>query len=193
MGSFFSTKKQPAKILVAGLDAAGKTTMLYKLKVQDLKETIPTIGLNVETGSYNNFEIIAWDSGGRMKMGPLKRHYAQDMAGVIWIVDSNDRERMGESEEELCKELSYMEHDLKPGDAKLPVLILANKQDLPNALSTAEIAEKLKLHSMRHRQWHVQPVCLTEGMGLKEGLDWFSIAIENRKSDVSAPCELSNK
>lgn len=42
--------------------------MLYKLKVQDLKETVPTIGLNVETGSYNNFEIIAWDSGGRMKV-----------------------------------------------------------------------------------------------------------------------------
>jgi len=54
------------------------------------------------------------------------------------------------------------------------ILVFANKQDLPNALSTSELTEKLGLHNLRGRKWFVQAACATQGTGLYEGLDWLS-------------------
>lgn len=84
-----------------GLDAAGKTTILYKLKLGEIVTTIPTIGFNVETVEYKNICFTVWDVGGQDKIRPLWRHYFQNTQGLIFVVDSNDRERIGEAEREL--------------------------------------------------------------------------------------------
>ena len=96
------------------------------------------------------------------------------LSGLIFVVDSNDRDRIGEAREELMRMLS--EDELR--DAAL--LIFANKQDLPNAMSTAEMTEKLGLHSLRQRSWYIQAACATSGDGLYEGLDWLANVLKNK-------------
>jgi len=153
---------------MVGLDAAGKTTILYKLKLGEIVTTIPTIGFNVETVEFKNISFTVWDVGGQDKIRPLWRHYFQNTQGLIFVVDSNDRERVAESAEELSKML--LEDELK--DAVL--LVFANKQDLPNALSVSELTDKLGLHALRNKTWHIESTCATQGTGLYEGLDWLS-------------------
>merc|ERR1739843_15283 len=135
--------KKDCRILMVGLDAAGKTTILYKLKLGEVVTTIPTIGFNVETVEYKNISFTVWDVGGQDKIRPLWRHYYQNTQGLIFVVDSNDRDRVDAAHEELHKMLN--EDELR--DAVL--LVFANKQDLPNAMSAAEVTEKLGLHNMR--------------------------------------------
>ena len=77
-----------------GLDAAGKTTILYKLKLGEVVTTIPTIGFNVETIEHKNVAFTAWDVGGRCKMRPLYRHYYPGTDALVYVVDANDRDRM---------------------------------------------------------------------------------------------------
>ncbi|KAK7503520.1 hypothetical protein BaRGS_00005059 [Batillaria attramentaria] len=139
--------KKQMRILMVGLDAAG---------------------FNVETVEYKNISFTVWDVGGQDKIRPLWRHYFQNTQGLIFVVDSNDRERAQEAAEELSKMLQ--EDELR--DAAL--LIFANKQDLPNAMPASEITEKLGLNSLRNRKWYIQATCATQGQGLYEGLDWLS-------------------
>ncbi|KAL3819235.1 hypothetical protein ACJIZ3_005140 [Penstemon smallii] len=159
--------KKEMRILMVGLDAAGKTTILYKLKLGEIVTTIPTIGFNVETVEYKNISFTVWDVGGQDKIRPLWRHYFQNTQGLIFVVDSNDRDRVVEARDELHRMLN--EDELR--DAVL--LVFANKQDLPNAMNAAEITDKLGLHSLRQRHWYIQSTCATSGEGLYEGLDWL--------------------
>merc|ERR1719329_2012263 len=85
--------KQEMRILMVGLDAAGKTTILYKFKLGEVVTTIPTIGFNVETVEYKNISFTMWDVGGQDRIRPLWRRYYQGTNGLIYVVDSNDRDR----------------------------------------------------------------------------------------------------
>merc|ERR1712146_840113 len=109
------------------------------------------------------------------KIRPIGRHYYQNTQGLIFVIDSNDRDRIEDAREELTWVLN--EEEMR--DAVL--LVFANKQDLPNAMTAAEITEKLGLHSMRNRQWFIQSACATTGDGLYEGLDWLSRTLAARK------------
>merc|ERR1711964_477462 len=189
MGGLFMSKlyfklfgMQEARILMVGLDAAGKTTILYKLKLGEVCTTIPTIGFNVETVEYKNVSFTVWDIGGQDKIRPLWRHYYPNTQGIIFVVDSNDRERVDGStgtENSACDELQRMlaEEDLR--DAAL--LVLANKQDLPNAIPVPELGKMLNLHNIRNREWNVQATCATTGEGLYEGLDWLVHTIKKNQ------------
>merc|ERR1719313_2464389 len=167
--------KYDMRFLMVGLDAAGKTTVLYALKLGKVVTTIPTIGFNVETIEYKRISFTAWDIGGRDKSRPLWRHYYQNTEALIFVVDSNDRDRIEVAQEELNKMLN--EDEMR--DAAL--LVFANKQDLPNAMPAAEVTEKLGLHNMRNRQWFIQSACATTGDGLYEGLDWLSRTLTGKK------------
>merc|ERR1719253_1343213 len=134
--------KQEMRILMLGLDAAGKTTILYKLKLGEVVTTIPTIGFNVETVEYKNITFQVWDVGGQDKIRKLWRHYYANTNGLIFVIDSNDRDRIQDAREELAKMLR--EEEMR--DAV--VLVFANKQDLPSAMSASEITEKLGLSSI---------------------------------------------
>merc|ERR1740127_267223 len=136
------SSKKEMRILMLGLDAAGKTTILYKLKLGEVVTTIPTIGFNVETVEYKNINFSVWDVGGQDKIRKLWRHYYENTQGLIFVVDSNDRDRIEDAREELTKILN--EDEMR--DAVL--LVFANKQDLPNAMTAAEVTEKLGLHNM---------------------------------------------
>merc|ERR1719334_1678812 len=92
---------RPWRALMVGLDAAGKTTILYKLKLGEVVQTIPTIGFNVETMQYKKVNFTLWDVGGQTKIRPLWRHYYRGTDALIWVVDASDLERIEESEEEM--------------------------------------------------------------------------------------------
>lgn len=149
----------------------GLPSVLYKLKLGEVVTTVPTIGFNVETVQYHNISFTVWDVGGQHKIRALWRHYYLGTDGLIFVVDSTDQARFDEVAQELHTLLAYDEMK----DAK--VLILANKQDLPDAVSASEVSEKLSLRSLRHHEWYIQPCAATVGTGLYEGLDWLTKAI----------------
>jgi ADP-ribosylation factor protein 1 len=173
-------RREEVRVLILGLDAAGKTTTLYKLKLGEVVTTIPTIGFNVETIDFKNISFTAWDVGGRGNMRALVRHYYQNTQAIILVVDSNDRDRIDDVREFLQSVLN--EDELR--DTIL--LVFANKQDLPNAMSAAEVTERLGLHRVRNRQWYIQATCASSGDGLFEGLDWLSSVLSaNRESALA--------
>ena len=114
------------------------------------------------------------DVGGKDKIRPLWRHYFQNSDALIFVVDSNDRDRVDEVRDELQRMLA--EDELKAAS----LLVYANKQDLPNAMSAAELTEKLGLNSLRQRNWYIQSSCATTGDGLYDGLNWLSRSIGNQ-------------
>jgi len=152
------------RILMLGLDAAGKTTIVYKLQLGEVVHTIPTIGFNVEKVTYKNVGMTIWDVGGQTKIRPLWRHYYMNTHALIWVVDSTDKERIEESKEEMNSVLQNEE--LR--EAK--VLVFANKQDLPGALRGKDLANRLELNKLS-QQWYIQECSATKGEGLHEGLD----------------------
>mmetsp|Transcript_36800 Transcript_36800/g.54059 ORF Transcript_36800/g.54059 Transcript_36800/m.54059 type:complete len:190 (+) Transcript_36800:63-632(+) len=158
-------------ILMVGLDAAGKTTILYKLKLGEVTNTIPTVGFNVETVKYKNVSFNVWDVGGQAKLRKLWRHYYKDVGGVIFVVDSCDAARF----EEAKNEIHAMTQEEQLRDAIF--LVFANKQDLPNACPAAKLADELDLHSLRQK-WYVQSCVALKGDGLYKGLDWLSAELD---------------
>ena len=117
--SIFGSKE--IRILILGLDGAGKTTILYKLHLGEIVTTVPTVGFNVETMHYEGLKFQVWDLGGQTGLRPYWRCYYQDTNAVVFVVDSADRERLEFSKQEL--EIMLQEDEL----SGVPVLILANK------------------------------------------------------------------
>lgn len=164
-GSLFGNKE--VRILILGLDNAGKTTILYRLQVDEVVQTIPTIGFNVETVQYKNIKFQVWDLGGQTSIRPYWRCYYPNTNAIIYVVDSADPDRIGDSKEEL--RLMLDEEELK----EVTLLVLANKQDLPGAMSAAEVSEALGLTEIRSRQWAIFQTSALKGSGINEGLDWL--------------------
>lgn len=167
------------KIIMCGLDAGGKTTILYKLKLGEVVTTIPTIGFNVETVEYKKISFTCWDVGGKDKIRPLWRHYYPGCNALIYVIDATDVERMDDegcslgnsAKEELHRHLG--EEELQG----IPILIFANKQDMPKALSATQVEERLGLHDYSF-PYRVQGAHALGGEGLYEGLDWLSTTLK---------------
>ncbi|KAL3586321.1 hypothetical protein D5086_013188 [Populus alba] len=172
MGIFFSKMfssvfgNKEARILVLGLDNAGKTTILYRLQMGEVVSTIPTIGFNVETVQYNNIKFQVWDLGGQTSIRPYWRCYFPNTQAIIYVVDSSDTDRLVIAKDEFHAILE--EEELRGA----VVLIYANKQDLPGALDDAAVTEALELHKIKNRQWAIFKTSAVKGEGLFEGLDW---------------------
>ena len=166
------------RLLMLGMDAAGKTSILYKLKLDENVETIPTLGFNVETLWHGNLQLIVWDIGGQEQLRKIWSFYFHGTKGLIFVVDSSDRQRIQHVKSEVEKMVSSQEL------AKAALLVFANKQDLPNAMSVEEITEKLDLEKCcANRKWFVQPSVATTGDGLHEGLDWLSRRLNEEIGD----------
>ena len=174
LGGMLAQSGKEMRILMLGLDAAGKTTVLYKMKLGEIVTTIPTIGFNVETLQYKNIAFTMWDVGGQDRIRPLWRHYYQGTQGLIFVVDSNDPDRLSEASDELHRLLS------EPELENACVLVFANKQDMPSAMPVASLVDKLGMSKLQRRQWHVQSACAVSGEGLFEGLDWLSKSVAGR-------------
>ncbi|EOB08251.1 ADP-ribosylation factor-like protein 5A, partial [Anas platyrhynchos] len=157
------------KVIIVGLDNAGKTTILYQFVLEllcspcssmnEVVHTSPTIGSNVEEIVVNNTRFLMWDIGGQESLRSSWNTYYTNTEFVIVVVDSTDRERISVTKEELYKMLAH--EDLK----KAGLLIFANKQDVKECMTVAEISQFLKLTSIKDHQWHIQACCALTGEG----------------------------
>lgn len=162
-------------MLILGLDNAGKTTILYKLYAPSrVIRTMPTIGFNVETVTYQNLNFNVWDLGGQTNIRPYWRCYYANTEAIIYVIDSCDRERLGLSKKELISMLE--EEELKQS----VLLVFANKQDMKGAMTEAEVSQGLGLVAIKDRQWHIRSSSAINGQGLTEGLDWLANAIKQQ-------------
>ncbi|XP_054850588.1 ADP-ribosylation factor 6-like [Eublepharis macularius] len=154
-----------ARILLLGLDAAGKTTLLYRLKLNETVVTIPTVGFNVETVQpINNVTFTMWDIGGQDRIRALWSHYHANADGLVFMVDSVDSSRFAEARYELE---ALLDSSLLQG---VPLVLLANKQDLPGAWPPMQVAEEMGLRKLQGFRWHVQGCCAVSGEGIPEAM-----------------------
>ena len=173
MGNWVSGLIQPKllknKYLVLGLDAAGKTTIIYQLKLEDTHPHFGCLGFCLEMKENSEYSVVSWDIGVHEKIRPLFMQYYEGATHLIYVVDSNDGDKFVECKWELD---NLLQENLV---RDLPLLVFANKQDLPNSLSVSEITSILELENIPvNRSWYVQPCCATSGDGLEEGLKWIS-------------------
>ncbi|KAJ3268343.1 hypothetical protein HDV01_003108 [Terramyces sp. JEL0728] len=160
-------------ILIVGLDRSGKSTILYRYKFQKFIQTDPTLGFNVEIFKYKNTDFTAWDMGVN-NYRQLSNHYLSSTQGIVFVVDSNDSDRIEEAKNELHELLDRV------GLPNALLLVFVNKQDLPNALGAPEMADRLGLYSLSNREWTIQSSSATTGEGLYAGLKWLSAKHEQR-------------
>ncbi|EGD82816.1 ADP-ribosylation factor 2 [Salpingoeca rosetta] len=160
--------KEEQKVIIVGLDNAGKTTILYQYLLSEVVVTSPTIGSNVEEVTYKNMHFVMWDIGGQDSLRASWTTYYTGAKALILVIDSTDRERLALAKEELYRMLAH--EDLQGAH----VLVFANKQDLKGAMSSAEISKEFNLTSIKDHSWHIQSCCGLTGEGLYEGLEWLT-------------------
>jgi small GTP-binding protein len=178
MGQFItkllnSLSDMKAKILMLGLDNAGKTTILYQMKLNETVHSVPTVGFNVEEVNYRGLQFNVWDIGGQTKLRDLWHHYYQGSDAVIYVLDSSDEDRIALAKETLESVISH------PEMMNIPVLVLANKMDMAR-LRPIELVEKMGLARSK-RDWHLQPCCGLNGDGIVEGFEWLRKTLKNKK------------
>nr|CAD2186010.1 unnamed protein product [Meloidogyne enterolobii] len=175
------------RILLLGLDNAGKTTILKKLAAEDVTHITPTQGFNIKDVLIRNYYLIptffcvmaddvrlnVWDIGGQRKIRPYWKNYFDNTDVLIYVIDSSDRKRFDETAMELSELLE--EEKLK----NVPMLVFANKQDLLTSAKASEIAGGLQLVKIRDRSWQIQACSALSGEGIKDGMEWISKNIKN--------------
>eukprot|EP00105_Crassostrea_gigas_P006695 XP_011420731.1 PREDICTED: ADP-ribosylation factor-like [Crassostrea gigas] len=138
-------RRKPVRVLLLGLDAAGKTTILYQCMGKDVKNA-PTIGFNVENCQIKDLEVMFWDVSSRALERPLWRYYYPNTQGIVYVVDSNDWDRMTEARVLLHNILS--DDELKG----VPVAIALNKRDLKNCMTKEEMEEMLDVSEIQKKR-----------------------------------------
>ncbi|CAI5444647.1 unnamed protein product [Caenorhabditis angaria] len=163
--NWWSGKKH--KIIVVGLDNAGKTTILYHYVTGEEVHTKPTIGSNVEEITYKNISFIIWDIGGQETLRKSWATYYTQTDVMIIVIDSSDVTRLPIMKEHIQEMLTH--EDL----SRAHLMVLANKQDLPGSLTPGEISTQLGLNTIKNRKYQIQGCCAIKGEGLPEALDWI--------------------
>ena len=127
------TQKDEFAVLILGLDNAGKTTFLESAKTQFTKgykgvnpsKITATVGLNIGNIETDGVKLNFWDLGGQEELQALWDKYYAECHAIIYTLDSNDRERVQESKKSFDAMIS------NENLTGVPLLVLANKQDLP--------------------------------------------------------------
>ncbi|CAK0783302.1 hypothetical protein CVIRNUC_006501 [Coccomyxa viridis] len=174
-------RKEELRVLILGLDKAGKTTLLEKLKELctgepglDPQSIVPTVGLNVGRLEAHHALLLFWDLGGAAGLRSIWDKYYADSHALIYVVDSTRPARFEEARGALFKALGSREL------FGVPLLVLANKQDLQDAQPPEAMQQMLGLDDLK-QTFRVQDVSALTGDGLRAGLQWLVDQI--RKSD----------
>ncbi|XP_067681058.1 ADP-ribosylation factor-like protein 2 [Haliotis asinina] len=167
-------KEKEVRLLMLGLDNAGKTTILKKFNGEDIDTISPTLGFNIKTLEHRGFKLNVWDVGGQKSLRSYWRNYFESTDGLIWVVDSADRMRLQDCKQEL--QALLLEERL----AGATLLVFANKQDLPGALTSDEIRAALELDDIKTHHWLIQDCSAVTGEHLLEGIDWVIDDIASR-------------
>lgn len=160
-------KEKEVRILMLGLDNAGKTTILKRVIGEPIDTISPTLGFNIKTLEHRGYKLNVWDVGGQKSLRSYWRNYFECTDGLIWVVDSADKRRLEDCKAELVK---LLQEERLEGAS---LLIFANKQDLPGALSAPEIAEVLDLASIKSHHWQIYKCSAVTAENLLEGINWI--------------------
>ncbi|GAA6060281.1 hypothetical protein JCM10212_003981 [Sporobolomyces blumeae] len=145
-------KEKQVRVLMLGLDNAGKTTICKAILGEDVDEVSPTLGFNIRTIIHNGFTLNVWDIGGQTSLRPYWRNYFEQTDAIIWVVDSSDRNRIRDCRSEL--------HELLQEERLIgaSLLVFANKQDIVGSMTVDEIAAALDLpHLSTSHHCSIQP------------------------------------
>ncbi|CAO1635310.1 unnamed protein product [Parajaminaea phylloscopi] len=165
-------KERQLRILFLGLDNSGKSTIVKRLLgAADWDALSPTLGFDIQSMCYEGFTLNIWDIGGQRTLRPYWRNYFERTDGLVWVIDSYDVNRMRECKDELW---ALVVHEDRLASCSL--LILANKQDIPGAMSLEEIAAALDLPGLiktRGSNAKVIECSAVQQRGYDEGLKWM--------------------
>jgi len=166
-------------VLILGIDKAGKTTLLEKVKtiysdVDGLPpdRIMPTVGLNIGRVEAHKAKLIFWDLGGQVGLRTIWEKYYEEAHAVLYVVDAAGLNRFDDARGALEKILRN--EDLSGA----PVLIFANKQDLPGAVSADELCSHFSLKELDDRPNMVKAVCAYDGAGVRDGVMWLVDAMK---------------
>lgn len=167
-------------MLILGIDKSGKTTLLEKLKTlySDIEglppdRIVPTVGLNIGRVEAHKTKLIFWDLGGQLGLRSIWEKYYEEAHAVVYVVDSASRNRFEDTKSALEKVVRH------PDLQGAPILVFANKQDLPNAVNAEELSRYLELKDQKSVQLRVQGISAYEGTGIQEGVLWLVEAMKN--------------
>ncbi|KAH7267574.1 ADP-ribosylation factor family-domain-containing protein [Fusarium redolens] len=159
-------KDKEMRILMLGLDNAGKTTIVKRVMGEDVNTVSPTLGFIIKTIDYEGYKLNIWDVGGQKTLRSYWRNYFEKTDALIWVVDATDRLRIQDCRDELQGLL------LEERLAGASLLVFANKTDVEGCMTEEEILSELQLESIRTHRWHILPCSAMTGANLKEGLSW---------------------
>eukprot|EP00043_Microstomoeca_roanoka_P001821 m.34827 g.34827 ORF g.34827 m.34827 type:complete len:198 (-) comp11066_c0_seq1:105-698(-) len=172
-------------VLIIGLDRAGKTTFLEKVKEvyvagypQGGKKIVPTVGLNVAKILFQSIRLVLWDVGGQADLQELWQNYYREAHGIIYVIDSTDPDRLLESKQVFDEVLTTRELE------GVPILILCNKQEHPSAMTIQDVKHVLNQSAgkLGLRDCKVQPVSALRGDNLKESIEWLAARMQRNTS-----------
>ncbi|KAK8964875.1 ADP-ribosylation factor 3 [Platanthera guangdongensis] len=169
-------------VLILGVHKAGKTSLLEKLKAIYLNSEglppdriVPTVGLNIGRIEVSNAKLVLWDLGGQVGLRTIWEKYYEEAHAIVYMIDASCPSSFEDSKSALEKVLRH--DDLRGA----PLLILANKQDLPDAVSSEELARYLDLKELGERLYLFEAVSAHDGMGIKYAIEWLVDAMERSK------------
>ncbi|CAD6211422.1 unnamed protein product [Miscanthus lutarioriparius] len=173
--------KDEFRVLILGVDKAGKTTLLEKLKSMYLKgeglppdRVVPTVGLNIGRIEDAKAKLVFWDLGGQVGLRTIWEKYYEEAHAIMYVIDAATASSFEDSKSALEK---VIRHEHLRG---APLLIVANKQDLPGAIDDEELAKFLH-KELDERPYTFQAVSAYDGRGIKSGIDWLVEQIEKSK------------
>ncbi|KAI9314044.1 ADP-ribosylation factor family-domain-containing protein [Dichotomocladium elegans] len=180
----YITRKEEYYVLIIGLENAGKTTLLERIKSIFLgvpglapERIAPTVGLNIGRVDIKSSRINFWDLGGQRDLRSLWERYYPECHGIVFVVDSTEHKRLDECRETFEKIIT---NDRVEG---VPILMLANKQDVEGALRVEEIKEVFNQIAVKlgARDSRVLPVSALKGEGVREAVDWLILRLQRNK------------
>ncbi|KAH3965277.1 hypothetical protein HBH70_151740 [Parastagonospora nodorum] len=159
-------KDKEMRILMLGLDNAGKTTIVKKIMNEDVNSVSPTLGFIIKTIEYDGYKLNIWDVGGQKTLRTYWKNYFEKTDTLIWVVDATDRERVDDCRHELA---GLLQEERLSGAS---LLVFKNKSDVPGAMTEDEVREGLRLEAIRTHKYHIITCSAMTGMNLQEGLEW---------------------
>ncbi|KAG9248290.1 ADP-ribosylation factor family protein [Calycina marina] len=167
-------KDKEMRILMLGLDNAGKTTIVKRIMGEDVNTVSPTLGFIIKTIEYEGYKLNIWDVGGQKTLRSYWRNYFEKTDALIWVVDATDRLRIDDCREELH---GLLQEERLSGAC---LLVFANKTDVNGCMDPEEIREGLQLNAIKTHQWHIIRCSAIASTNLQEGLAWVVQDAKNR-------------
>lgn len=167
-------KEKEMRILFLGLDNAGKSSVIKAFLNESIDTLSPTLGFEIRSFLYKESTIHCWDVGGQATIRAYWRNYFETTDGVVWVVDSSDRNRITDCKRELD---GILKQERLAGAS---LLVFANKQDIVGAMTGEEIAAALDLNAITKRHWAIIPCSAANRSGIEDGFSWIVSDIGSR-------------